>query len=101
VGRVIAAKLAADGFDVAVAHVGNVDLADATVGEIRGHCRRGAAFAADADEEATSAVSDAVGDCFGHHDVVATPPGSIAPPPAPAAIVRNTGAGSRYRATVA
>lgn len=27
-GRVIAAKLAADGFDVAVAHVGNIDLAD-------------------------------------------------------------------------
>ena len=28
-GRVIAAKLAADGFDVVVAYVGNVDLADA------------------------------------------------------------------------
>jgi hypothetical protein len=28
-GRIIAAKLAADGFDVAVAYVGNVDLADA------------------------------------------------------------------------
>jgi 3-oxoacyl-[acyl-carrier protein] reductase len=31
-GRVIAAKLAADGFDIAVAYAGNVDLADATVG---------------------------------------------------------------------
>jgi NAD(P)-dependent dehydrogenase (short-subunit alcohol dehydrogenase family) len=28
-GRAIAAKLAADGFDVAVAHVGSVDLAAA------------------------------------------------------------------------
>ena len=51
-GRVIAAKLAADGFDVAVAYAGSVDLADATVKEIAGHGRRGAAFAADiADEE--------------------------------------------------
>ena len=70
-GRVIAAKLAADGFDVAVAYAGGVDLADATVKEIAGHGRRGAAFAADiADEEATSAVFDAVEDRFGHLDVV-------------------------------
>ena len=70
-GRVITAKLAADGFDVAVAYVGNVDLADATVKEIAGHGRRGAAFAADiADEEAVSAVFDAVEDRFGHLDVV-------------------------------
>jgi len=70
-GRVIAAKLAADGFDVAVAYAGSVDLADATVKEIAGHGRRGAAFAADiADEEATSAVFDAVEDRFGHVDVV-------------------------------
>ena len=51
-GRVIAAKLAADGFDVAVAYTGDIDLADATVGEIKesgparcgirgGHRRRG------------------------------------------------------------
>ena len=42
-GRVIAAQLAADGFDVAVAYVGSVDLADATVKEIAGHgaARRG------------------------------------------------------------
>jgi NAD(P)-dependent dehydrogenase (short-subunit alcohol dehydrogenase family) len=46
-GRVIAAKLAADGFDVAVAYVGKVDLADAAVGEIKGQGRDGAAFAAD------------------------------------------------------
>ncbi len=70
-GRVIASKLAADGFDVAVAHVGDIDLADETVGEIVGHGRRGAAFAADiADEEAVSAVFDAVDDRFGHLDVV-------------------------------
>jgi 3-oxoacyl-[acyl-carrier protein] reductase len=70
-GRVIAAKLAADGFDVAVAYAGSVDLADATVKEIAGHGRRGAAFAADvADEEAVSAVFDAVEDRFGRLDVV-------------------------------
>jgi 3-oxoacyl-[acyl-carrier protein] reductase len=70
-GRVIAAKLAADGFDVAVAYTGNVDLADAAVGEIKGHGRRGAAFAADiADEEAVSALFEAVDDHFGHLDVV-------------------------------
>jgi choline dehydrogenase-like flavoprotein len=34
-GRVIAGTLAADGFDVAVAYVGSIDLADATVGEIK------------------------------------------------------------------
>jgi len=70
-GRVIAAKLAADGFDVAVAYAGGVDLADATVKEIARHGRRGAAFAADiADEEATSAVFDAAEDRLGHLDVV-------------------------------
>ena len=70
-GRVIAAQLAADGFDVAVAYVGSVDLADATVKEIAGHGRRGAAFAADlADEEATSDLFDAVEARFGHLDVV-------------------------------
>ena len=70
-GRVIAAKLAADGFDVAVAYAGSVDLADATVKEIAGHGRRGAAFAADiADEEAVSALFDAIEDRFGRLDVV-------------------------------
>jgi len=70
-GRVIAAKLAADGFDVAVAYTGDVDLADATVGEIKDQGRRGAAFAADiADEEAVSDLFDAVDDRFGHLDVV-------------------------------
>ena len=70
-GRVIAAKLAADGFDVAVAYAGSVDLADATVKEIAGHGRHGAAFAADvADKDAVSAVFDAVEDRFGHLDVV-------------------------------
>jgi len=70
-GRVIAAQLAADGFDVAVAYAGGVDLADATVKEIAGHGRRGAGFAADiADEEATSTVFDAVEDRLGHLDVV-------------------------------
>jgi 3-oxoacyl-[acyl-carrier protein] reductase len=70
-GRVIAAKLAADGFDVAVAYTGSVDLADAAVKEIAEQGRRGAAFAADiADEEAVSALFDAVEDRFGHLDVV-------------------------------
>jgi len=71
IGRVIAAQLAADGFDVAVAYAGSVEEADATVKEIAGHGRRGAAFAGDiADEEATSAVFDAIEDRFGHLDVV-------------------------------
>ena len=70
-GRVIAAKLAADGFDVAVAYAGSIDLADATVKEIKEHGRRGAAFAADlADEEAASDLFDAVEDRFGHLGVV-------------------------------
>ena len=70
-GRVIAAKLAADGFDVAVAYAGSIDLADATVGEIKGYGRLGAAFAADiADEEAVSDLFDAVEDRFGRLDVV-------------------------------
>jgi 3-oxoacyl-[acyl-carrier protein] reductase len=70
-GRIIGAKLAADGFDVAVAYTGSVDLADATVGEIKGHGRQAAAFAADiADADAVSALFDAVEDRFGHVDVV-------------------------------
>jgi len=70
-GRAIAAKLAADGLDVAVAYTGSVDLADTAVKEIAEHGRRGAAFAADiADEEAVSALFDAVQDRFGHLDVV-------------------------------
>jgi 3-oxoacyl-[acyl-carrier protein] reductase len=75
-GRVIAARLAADGHDVAVAYSGSVDsggvdLADATVGEIKEHGRLGAAFAADiADETAVAALFDAIDDRFGHLDVV-------------------------------
>ena len=70
-GRAIAAQLAADGFDVAVAYAGEIDLADATVGEIKGHGRHGEAFAADiADEAAAAALFDAVDDRFGGLDVV-------------------------------
>ena len=70
-GRVIATKLAADGFDVAVAYVGDVDLADATIGEIKEQGRRGAAFAADiADEGAVSDLFDSIDDHFGRLDVV-------------------------------
>ncbi|HUB22340.1 MAG TPA: SDR family oxidoreductase [Streptosporangiaceae bacterium] len=70
-GRVIASRLAADGYDVAIAYTGNVDLADATVGEIKEHGRLGAAFAADiADEASVSALFDAVDGQFGHLDVV-------------------------------
>ena len=42
-GRVIATRLAADGFDVAVAHAGDIDAAGATVGAIKEQGRRGAA----------------------------------------------------------
>ena len=70
-GRVIAARLAADGYDVAIAYTGQIDLADATVGEIKEHGRSGAAFAADvADEAAVSALFDAVDDRFGRLDAV-------------------------------
>jgi 3-oxoacyl-[acyl-carrier protein] reductase len=70
-GRVIAGKLAADGFDVAVAYAGDKEPADATVGEIEGHGRRGAAFEVDvADEKAVSDLFDAVEDSFGHVDVL-------------------------------
>jgi 3-oxoacyl-[acyl-carrier protein] reductase len=56
---------------VAVAYTGDVDLADATVGEIKDLGRRGAAFAADvADEEAVAGLFDAVDDRFGRLDVV-------------------------------
>jgi 3-oxoacyl-[acyl-carrier protein] reductase len=70
-GRVIACRLAADGYDVALAYVGDKEQADAAVGEIQGYGRDGAAFAADiADEEAVSALFDAVDDRFGHLDVL-------------------------------
>jgi len=70
-GRVIAGRLAADGFDVAVAHAGDVDAADATVGEIERHGRRGAASEADVtDEMAVSNLFTVIEDSFGHLDVV-------------------------------
>ena len=81
-GRVIAAKLAADGFDIAVAYTGGVDLADAAVGEIKEQGRLGAAFAADiADEAAVSDLFDAVDDRFGHLDVVVHTAGINHPAP--------------------
>src|SRR5271169_286402 len=70
-GRVIAGKLAADGFDVAVAYAGDKEPAGATVGEIEAQGRRGAKFEADiADEKAVSDLFDAAEDSFGHIDVV-------------------------------
>jgi 3-oxoacyl-[acyl-carrier protein] reductase len=70
-GRAIAGKLADDGFDVAVAHFGDMDDADATVSEIEGRGHRGAAFVADiADEKVVSDLFDAIEDRFGHIDVV-------------------------------
>ena len=70
-GRAIATKLAEDGFDVAVAYAGDVDLADKTVGVIKEHGRRGAAFAADiADEGAVAALFDAIDERFGRLDAV-------------------------------
>jgi len=70
-GRVIATRLAADGFDVAVAHTGEIDLAGAAVTEIEEQGRKAAAFAADvADERDVSALFDAAEDRFGRLDVV-------------------------------
>jgi 3-oxoacyl-[acyl-carrier protein] reductase len=70
-GRVIAGRLAADGFNVAVAFAGDKERAAATVSEIEAHGRRGAAYEADvADERAVSGLFDAVGDGFGRIDVV-------------------------------
>jgi 3-oxoacyl-[acyl-carrier protein] reductase len=70
-GRAIASRLATDGYDVVIAYIGSLDLADATVREIKGHGRHAAAFAADlADEAAASALFDAVDEHFGHLDVV-------------------------------
>ncbi len=70
-GRVIAGKLAADGFDVAVAYAGESEPADATVREIEGHGRRGAAFEADVtDENMISDLFNALEDRFGQVDVV-------------------------------
>lgn len=70
-GRAIAGKLAADGFDVAVAHTGDEASAEATLREISGHARRGAAFEADvADVKAVADLFDAVEGSFGPVDVV-------------------------------
>jgi 3-oxoacyl-[acyl-carrier protein] reductase len=71
-GRAIAARLAADGFDVAVVGVGDVNMAAAPVlGEIQEQGRRAAAFAADvADEQAVAALFDAVEDQLGPLDAV-------------------------------
>ena len=70
-GRVIAGRLAADGFDVAIAHAGQKQAADAAVAEIQGHARHGAAFDADiANETAVTDLFDAVEDSFGQLDVV-------------------------------
>jgi 3-oxoacyl-[acyl-carrier protein] reductase len=70
-GRAIAGKLAADGFDVAVAYAGDKEQADATVGEIEKFGSRGAAFATDvADEKAVSDLFEAIEDSFGQVDVV-------------------------------
>ena len=40
-GRAIAAKLAADGYDIGLAYIGSADLADAIVGSIEGRVGRG------------------------------------------------------------
>jgi 3-oxoacyl-[acyl-carrier protein] reductase len=70
-GRAIAAKLAADGFDVAVAYSGESQPADATVGQIHDHGRRGAAHEADiSDARAVAGLFDAIEDDFGPVDVV-------------------------------
>jgi 3-oxoacyl-[acyl-carrier protein] reductase len=70
-GRVISGKLAADGFDVAVAWAGDKGPAGATVGEIEAQRSRDTAFEADiAHEKAVSGLFGAIRDSFGHVDVV-------------------------------
>ena len=81
-GRVIAGKLASEGFDVAVVYVGDREPATATVGEIQAHGRGGAAYEADvADEKAVSQLFDAVEDMFGHIDAVVHTAGINRPAP--------------------
>jgi len=70
-GRVIAGRLAADGFNVAIAYAGHKEEADATVTEIERRGRRSAAVEVDiADETAVAGLFAAVEDSFGHVDVV-------------------------------
>jgi 3-oxoacyl-[acyl-carrier protein] reductase len=81
-GRVIAGRLAADGFDVAVAHAGDEEAASATVREIEGHGRRGAAYAADvADQAMVAELFDALEELFGHVNVVVHTAGINRPGP--------------------
>jgi 3-oxoacyl-[acyl-carrier protein] reductase len=81
-GRAIASQLAADGFDVAVAYAGDRTPAEATVSEIQGHGRVGAAHEADvADEKAASDLFDAVEADLGQVDVVVHTAGINRPGP--------------------
>jgi NAD(P)-dependent dehydrogenase (short-subunit alcohol dehydrogenase family) len=91
-GRVIAAGLAADGFDVAVAYAVSIDMADATIGKIKGHGRHGAAFAADiADSGAVAALFGAAEDHFGHLDVVVHDQRAVHPAGARTALIAAAG----------
>lgn len=70
-GRAIAGKLAAEGFDVAVAYTGDKEQANATVEDVERHGHRGAAFDADiSDEHAVADLFAAVENSFGPVDVV-------------------------------
>lgn len=70
-GRAIALRLAAAGFDIAVAHRGDAELAEATVADVAATGRQAAAFAADvADEDAVTALFEAIEQRFGALDVV-------------------------------
>ncbi len=81
-GRVIAGKLAADGFDVAVAYAGDKEPANATVREIQSHGRRGTAYEADiADEKMVSELFSTLEDRFGHVSVVVHTAGINRPGP--------------------
>ena len=82
-GRAIAVRLAAHQFDVAVAYVGDTDLAEATVGEIKAQGRRPAAFAADISDEDRRHLrfSTAIQDRIGHVDVVVHTAGIDRPRP--------------------
>jgi 3-oxoacyl-[acyl-carrier protein] reductase len=81
-GRVIARTLAAAGFDVGVAYAGDREPAEATVREIEGHGRRGAAFETDvSDEHAVSDLFDALESRLNHVNVVVHTAGINRPAP--------------------
>ncbi|HEX4787217.1 MAG TPA: SDR family oxidoreductase [Actinospica sp.] len=71
IGREVAARLAADGYAVAIGYAGRKDLADEAVGAIESAGGRALAVQADvADEKAVAALFDAAEQAFGGVDAV-------------------------------